>query len=458
MIASAPKARVLVVDDDPLSLELVAAALESDDAVILTAGDPREGLRLARECRPEIVVTDLMMPGMSGMDLLSAILEIDPAAEVILVTAHYSTESAVEAIRRGAADYFNKPVDVARLQNRVAGMVESVLRMRRARRLDSELAEAYSLEGMIGRNPLMLDLFARVRRVAPHFRTALVTGPSGSGKELVARSLHNLSPRAAQPFVVCNCASLTESLADSTLFGHMRGSFTGAVQDKVGLFEAAHGGTLFLDEIGEMPLATQAKLLRAVQQQEVLRIGANTPRKVDVRIVAATNRDLAESIRQREFREDLYFRLSMVHLMLPGLAARPEDLPLLIPHLLRQWSAQSGKQVDGVDHRAMRLLGQYHWPGNVRELENVLAYAAMMTTSETIGVRDLPENFNTPATAGQPAPGGYPMVSLEAMRGLHARKVLEALGGDKTRTAEVLGVSRATLYRLIAEADGTPAD
>jgi transcriptional regulator with PAS, ATPase and Fis domain len=296
----------------------------------------------------------------------------------------------------------------------------------------------------------MLDLFAIIRRVAPHFRTALISGPTGAGKELVAKALHNLGSRPRGPFIVCNCAALTESLAESELFGYMRGSFTGAQQDKAGLFEAASGGTLFLDEIGEMPMAIQAKLLRAVQQQEILRVGSTSPRKVDVRIVAATNRMLKESIAQKEFREDLFFRLSMVQIVLPRLAERREDIPLLIQHFLNHWAAEYGKPIDGIDHRALALLTRHSWPGNVRELENTLGYAVMMARSSMIMPRDFPEEMLH--QEGSPSIGSdsaYPMVSLEEMRQMHARRIVE-LVGDKVQAAAILGVSRATLYRLLS--------
>ncbi len=453
---SGREVRVLVVDDDPLSLELVTAALEQEGVEIASTTDSRQALPMMRAQRPDILILDLMMPGLTGMQVLEQAREQDSTLDVILMTAHYSTESAVEAIQKGAADYFNKPIDVEKLQSRVGGLIEEVRRRQRARRLDEEMVETVRFEGMVARSPVMQDLFARIRRVAPHFRTALVTGPTGTGKELVARALHNLSAKSNGPFVVCNCAALTETIAEGELFGHMRGSFTGAQQDKAGLFEAAHGGTLFLDEIGEMPLSIQAKLLRAVQQQEVLRVGATAPRKVDVRIVAATNRTLKDSIAHKEFREDLFFRLSMVQLTLPRLADRREDIPLLIQHFLDHWSAEYNKPIAGLDHRALTLLTLYAWPGNVRELENTLGYAAMMARSATIMPRDFPEEIlGGPAkAAANPAESStdYPLVSLEEMRRLHARRVVESLGDDKVRAAAILGVSRATLYRLLSDA------
>jgi transcriptional regulator with PAS, ATPase and Fis domain len=278
-----------------------------------------------------------------------------------------------------------------------------------------------------------------------------VTGPTGTGKELVARALHRLSPVSKGPFVVCNCAALPENLIESELFGYLRGSFTGANQDKTGLIESAHNGVLFLDEIGELPLVAQAKLLRAIQHQEVPRIGATTARQVNVRIVAATNRPLRELARVKQYREDLYLRLAMVEIQMPSLADRREDLPLLIRHFVDHYSRHYNKQIEGVTVRAEALLMRHAWPGNIRELENALGYAAMMADSAHIDVQDLPESLRAPAPApAELAPEAHPMVTVREMERIHASKVLELVGNDKVRAAQILGVSRATLYRLLA--------
>ena len=293
---------------------MVSAALEQEGVEILTADDPEQGLKIVREEQPQIVLLDLMMPKMSGMEVLERIIDEDPSIDVILMTAHYSTESAVEAIQKGACDYLNKPLLIERLEERVGRLIADARARRKADALEDELLEAHCFQGMIGRSPLMREVFARVRRIAPHFRTALLTGQTGTGKELVARALHELSPVAKGRFVVCNCAALAENLVESELFGYVRGAFTGANQDKTGMFEHAQGGTLLLDEIGEMPPPVQAKLLRAVQEKEVQRLGSPIIRKVNVRIVAATNRDLRSSLGEKHFREDLFYRLSMVEI------------------------------------------------------------------------------------------------------------------------------------------------
>jgi len=445
-----PKAvALLAIDDDPQCLALLQAALKRPEVEVITAAEPEAGLEVVRRRRPRMVLVDLMLPGVSGVRVMEQILEIDPAIDVVLMTAHYSTESAVEAIQKGASDYMNKPLALDRLRERVDGLIEEARRRERARRLDDELIDACRFEGIIGRSPLMLEVFSRIGRVAPHFRTVLIAGSSGTGKELAAKALHRLSPVAAGPFIVCNCAAIPENLVESELFGHLRGSFTGATNDKAGVFEAAHGGTLFLDEIGEMPLPTQAKLLRAVQNQEVQRVGSTSVRKVNVRIVAASNRDLRIMVREKTFREDLFFRLCMVEIKLPALADRKEDLPLLLRHFIEQFARLYNKPVEGFTRRAETLLFRYGWPGNIRELQNVVGYGCMMTETARIDLHDLPDSFSCESPTTQAGP--VELVSIDEIQKLHARRVLDYLDGDKVRAAEILGVSRATLYRLLAQ-------
>jgi two-component system, NtrC family, response regulator HydG len=454
MTRAEPKITIVAIDDDRQCLNLVSAALEQDGVEIVTSDDPVQGLGIVRRTQARIVLLDLMMPKMPGMELLERIVDADPSTDVILMTAYYSTESAVEAIRKGACDYLDKPLAIERLQERVGRLIAEARTRQKADALDDQLLEAHCFQGMIGRSPLMHEVFARVRRVAPHFRTALVTGPTGTGKELAARALHDLSPVAKGPFVVCNCAALAENLVESELFGYVRGAFTGANQDKIGLFEYAQGGTLLLDEIGEMPLTIQAKLLRAVQQQEVQRLGSPMVRKVNVRIVAATNRDLRSLVAARTFREDLFYRLSMVEIKLPALADRKEDVPLLLRHFVEHFAGQYGKTIEGLTRRAEMVLLRHRWPGNVRELENVIGYGAMMAQSSRIDVHDLPELVASAPSAAMEEEGEHPMVSVHEIQKLHARRVLEGVGGDKVMAAQILKVSRATLYRLLAGDDG----
>ena len=443
-----PSLRLVVIDDDPKNLKFVNFILANAGLEIHTASEPQEGLDLIRRLRPQIVLMDLVMPGVQGMELLQKIVEFDPGIDVILMTGYYSTESAVEAVQKGAADYFPKPFSPEKLRQRIGLIVEEAKRRQRSSTLENELLENFQFEGIIGRSPLMLDLFSKIRRVAPHFRSVLITGPTGAGKELVAKALHQLSG-SGKRFVAVNCSSITESLAESELFGHVKGSFTGANQDKVGVFEYADGGTAMLDEIGEMPLQMQAKLLRVLQNHEVQRVGSPAVTKVDVRVVAATNRDLREMSRQGKFREDLYFRLSAVELKVPSLAERPEDLPLLERHFLKAFAAQYNKAVSGLTRRAQTVLARYPWPGNIRELQNVIEHACMMTESDVIDVRDLPERVQNQAAA---ADADYEvLMSIDQLERRHAQRVLDHVGGNKVRAAEVLGISRTHLYQLLKE-------
>jgi len=379
--------------------------------------------------------------------LLREIVEIDPGTDVILMTGQYSTESAVEAIQIGASDYLPKPFSVEKLRHRVLRLVEDAKRRQRGFKLENDLAENFEFEGSVGRSLLMLELFSKVRRIAPHFRSVLVTGETGVGKDLVAKALHQLSPAREGPFVALNCSSVSETLAESELFGHMKGSFTGAVQDKIGIFEYANRGTALLDEIGDMPLTMQAKLLRVLQNHEVQRVGSPAVRHVDVRVVAATNRDLPEMVRQGKFRQDLYFRLCMVQLKVPSLAERPEDLPLLERHFLRMFAARYKKTFTGITRRAQIALARYPWPGNVRELENVIGHACMMADSEIIDIRDLPDSIREQKPGTQMRNDA--LIPMEQMERLHAERVLGFLGGNKVKTAEILGISRTQLYRIL---------
>jgi DNA-binding NtrC family response regulator len=446
--ANAPALRMVVIDDDPKNLKFVSFILANAGLEIHSASDPQAGLDLIHRLRPKIVLTDLVMPGVQGMELLEKIVEFDPGIDVILMTGYYSTESAVEAIQKGAADYFPKPFSPEKLRQRIALIVDDAKRRQRGSTLENELLENFQFEGIIGRSPLMLELFSKIRRVAPHFRSVLVTGPTGAGKELVAKALHQLSG-SGKRFVAVNCSSITETLAESELFGHVKGAFTGANQDKVGVFEYADGGTAMLDEIGEMPLAMQSKLLRVLQNHEVQRVGSPAVMKVDVRVVAATNRDLQEMARQGKFREDLYFRLSAVELKVPSLAERAEDLPLLERHLLKTFAAQYNKPVAGFTRRAQTVLARYPWPGNIRELQNVIEHACMMAESDVIDVRDLPERVQNQAAAANV--DFEALMSIDQLERRHAQRVLDHVGGNKVRAAEILGISRTHLYQLLKE-------
>jgi len=391
-----------------------------------------------------------MMRIMTCMDILERVLSKDPGVEVILMSGHYSTDSAVEAIQRGARDYLDKPLNLHKLRARISGLLAEVREKEAAFQLERRMMDVFQFEGMIGRSPLMLDVFAKIRRVAPHFQTVLITGPTGTGKELVARALHNLRNAGSGPFAVCNCAAVVDTLFESELFGYAKGAFTGASEDKVGLFEYANRGTVFLDEIGEMPLPAQAKLLRVLQEKEVHRVGSPVPRKVDVRVVAATNRDLTALIKEGKFREDLYYRLGMLEIGLPCLADRKEDLPILERFIVEKYAKQYGKKMNGITRRAQNSLSAYSWPGNVRELENVLSLAVMMAEDNLIDLNDLPKLLLT--SDSEASVQGHKLVTFEELQRVHLQRVMDHVEGDKTRAAEILGVSRSTLYNLLSRA------
>jgi DNA-binding NtrC family response regulator len=443
------KLTLLAIDDDPDILALITAALgREQDLQVLTAIDPERGIEIVSRHRPEIVLIDLRMPRISGMELLEQVLKTDPTIDVILMTAYYTTESAVEAIKKGACDYLNKPFTPEQLLQRVNGLAADIRQRRRAQSLDDELSESCSFEGIVGRSPLMREAFLRLKRIAPHYRTLLISGATGTGKELAAQAIHRLSPVARGPFVVCNCSAIPEALIESELFGHVRGAFTSATSDKAGLFEAADGGALFLDEIGDMPPVSQPKLLRAIQHLEVQRVGSTVPRKVDIRIICASNRDLREEVEAKRFRDDLFYRISMAEVRMPSLAERPDDVLLLVRHFVRRFAESYGKVIRGATRRAEAALLRHPWTGNVRELENAIGYACMIASSSEIDVWDLPDSFGS-KSEGAPA-GAAELISLAEMEHVHARRVLDAVGGDKARACDILGVSRATLYRLLA--------
>ena len=443
---------VAAIDDDKGSLDFIKAALKQQPVEILAHTDPDTGLKMVLERRPQIVLLDLMMPGMNGLEVLDRIVEAAPETEVILITGQYSPESAVEAIRRGASDYITKPINLNVLRDRIGNLVAEAQQRQAALQLDAELLKTYQFEGMIGRSPLMLQVFAKIRRVAPHYRTTLITGASGTGKELVAAALNRLSPVSNNRFAVCNCSAIVETLFESELFGHVRGAFTGAAQEKVGLFEYAHGGTVFLDEIGEISLEMQSKLLRVLENGEIQRVGSPAVKKVDVRVIAATNRNLQELIAEKKFRDDLYYRLSMVEIELPRLSDRREDLTLLERFFIEQFAEQYGKPIKGITPRAQIVLARYPWPGNIRELKSVLGSACMMAEGEMVDVRDLPERIRVrPAeTKNEDSDELLPLAEVERR---HVLRVLEQVAGNKVQAAKILGINRATVYRIVNEPD-----
>ena len=447
-----PALKVLVIDDSLQNLELIREALDQDGVQIIISEDPEVGLELFLEHRPRVVLVDMVMPKVNGLEILERIVAADPGTDVILMTGFYTTESAVEAIQKGACDYLAKPLHIGKLRDRIAGILAEAEKRKQTLRLDQEMVEVYQFEGMVARSPVMLDVFARIRRIAPHYRTVLVNGATGTGKELVAQALHRLSPAKRGALVVCNCSALVETLLESELFGYVRGAFTGANQDRAGLFEEADGGTIFLDEIGELSLAAQAKLLRVLQNRQVQRVGSSTNRPIDVRVVAATHRDLKAMVREGTFREDLYYRLAMVDIALPTLIDRREDLPLLERHFIKKYSLEYNKQISGLTRRAQARMAVYSWPGNVRELENVIGNACMMVDGNLIDIGNLHDNVRLPDPNGdRDNVGNNLLLPLDEVERRHVLRVLEAVGGNKAKAAQILGIGRGTVYQILSK-------
>lgn len=437
--------KIVIIDDTPSSLELLSSALEDRGITVYTTADPKHGISLVRELNPQLVITDLVMPGLSGIEVLTEIMAFAPRTEVILMTAHYTAETAVDAIRKGAADYWQKPVKIGKLRERVDELLDSAQKRQRAGN-QSAASSAVEFEGMLAKSQSMWKLFEVIDKVAPHFRTILVEGPTGVGKDLVARALYRRSKSKGQ-FIALNCSAVVETLFESELFGHIRGAFTGADRDKVGLFAAADGGVLFLDEIGDLPLQAQAKLLRAIQNQEVHRVGSLVPTRVNVKVIAATHKDLKNAVRTGEFREDLFYRLSMVELEVPSLHQRSEDIDLLALNFLQHFSESVRKGVRTITPRALLILRRYHWPGNVRQLEHVIGRAVMLTNRDCIDIDDLPAelvDIQTPTTTQ----GNEPAFLEEQERKL-VETVFREARGNQSESARRLGIGRDALrYKL----------
>lgn len=446
-----PVISVIATDNDLTSLHSVQEVLDQGNLNVRACKVSMENLeRVVRE-QPEIVFLDWIPPVSHGLALLQRIVAALPGTVVVLLANSSSLPSAMEAIQQGATDVLSKSVPAAALRERIRQIVAAERAPRRSGVLRREPPERSSFQGIIGCSPRMLEVFARIRQVAPHFRTVLLTGETGTGKELVARALHNLCPAQRGPFVACNCSAVVETLFESELFGYAKGAFTGAQQDKQGLLEYAHGGTLLLDEVGDMPLGLQSKLLRVLQNQEFQRVGSPVPRTIDIRVIAATNRDLRAMVKAKEFRQDLFYRLSMVEIRLPRLVERREDLPLLEQHLLHRFSAEFKKPVCGLTQRAQAVLAAYCWPGNVRELENILGHACMLSSGEMIDVGDLPPHlFEQGAVMERKLEQILPLGEFERS---YVRRVLVSFDGNKVRTAEALGISRSKLYSLLLKGD-----
>lgn len=445
--------RILVVDDDHGHRTMLRTMLRAWGYNVHDADDGAAAIAVVREQSFDAVLTDVRMARVDGIGALRGILDYNPALPVILMTAYSSVETAVEALRLGAYDYLIKPLDFDQLRNSLSRALEHARLRVENRELRRQISEAQAAcaggTGIFGRSKAMADMLHMLATVAPTEATVLITGESGVGKELAARALHQGSPRATRPLVTVNCAALAESLLESELFGHEKGAFTGAERRRDGRFVQADGGVLFLDEIGEMPLLLQAKLLRALQQGEVQRVGSDRPIIVDVRILAATNRDLREEVKARRFREDLYFRLNVITIDVPPLRKRDEDIPLLAAHFMERFSARNRKKLKGFSPQALDAMLRYSWPGNVRELENAVERAVIMSTGDLITERELPLSLVAEKSGDAEVRDRLSGLSLEELERRAITQTLHDAADNKSEAARRLGITRATLHNKL---------
>jgi DNA-binding NtrC family response regulator len=437
-MTSVTKEQILVVDDAPNTLEILQRNLQAAGYRVFTAMDVASAIQLLQQAPFDLVITDFKMPKASGLDLVHHVRENLKDTEVMMITGYPSVGGAVGAVKAGAAEYLAKPFTDEELLSAVGGILER-LRVRRLAQASS--AERKSLSyGLVGESPAMMKVFREVAKAAPTTATVLISGESGTGKELIARAIHYNSPRASAPFVPVNCAAIPETLLESELFGYVKGSFTGANETRAGFFQTADGGSIFLDEVSATTSLTQVKLLRVLQEREICMIGSARPRKVDIRIVAATNKDLIELIKQGLFREDLYYRLNVVNIALPPLRERRDDVLLLIRYFAGKHAREIGKPEPRFSDQALDVLRHYHWPGNVRELENVIQRLIVMSEGNVIEVADLPQlmRFSGLHMAGF----DRPLAEVEAE---YIYNVLASVNGNRTRAAQILGIDRKTL-------------
>lgn len=449
--------RLLVVDDEPSMREFLEIMLSQDGYEVRTAASGEEGLKLYKSEEPDLILTDVKMPGMSGLDLIKHIHSQDPALPVIAVTAYASADDALRAVREGAYDYLSKPFQIEDLRI----IIRNALEARRLRIENQELKK--SIQGldnfshMVGISTQMQEIFQFIEKVAPSKASVLIIGESGTGKELIAKAIHKNSPRCDKPFIAINCTAIPENLLESEMFGHQRGSFTGALTNKPGLVELAHTGTLFLDEVGEIPISIQAKLLRFLQEHEFRRVGGTDEKKIDVRIIAATNKKLEYEMEKGNFREDLYYRLNVIRIRVPPLREREKDIPLLVNHFLRKFCTEQSKDITKVSSLALRVLCNYQYPGNVRELENIIERCVTLEQSDQLTAQHLPPKLTqSEGGACEIAELDIPSDGIELDRTLEnlerklINRALEMTGGNRSRAARLLGISfRSLRYRLV---------
>jgi len=448
------KSKILVVDDDADTRDLLTEVLEADGYEVVAASGAQEALAAGKAGHFDVILSDIRLgPELNGLDVLRAFKSIQQDSEVILITAFGSMETAIEAVKAGAFDYLSKPFKIDDVLNRVQRALENRNLVRETRNLVPPAVTPAPLSSLVGRSPTMLEVYKKIGMVADSRATVLITGESGTGKELVARAIHSNGPRAGQRFLAVNCGAFTESLLESELFGHVRGSFTGASVNKCGIFEDASGGTVFLDEVSEMSPALQVKLLRTLEMQEVRPVGSNQPIRIDVRMIAASNRNLSDLVADGKFREDLFYRLRVIELDLPPLRDRAEDIPLLVDHFLQKLGAENGRTLT-IAPEALSALIAYAWPGNVRELLNMLESIAALNRSGVITLQGLPAKLHVKPNNGKKGDdlfAGLP--SLEELGRRYLCYVLKVTDNNKSQAAEILGISRNTLYRMAGRQD-----
>jgi len=443
------KAKLLIVDDEKHIREGLEKALSTDGYDVELASDGKDALERIEEGDIDLVITDLKMPNLSGEELMREALDKFPYLPIIILTGHGTIENAVEAMRNGAYDYLTKPLNIDKLSLIVNRALENSSLKRQYRELLNQLKKKYSFENIIGKSTTMKQVFETIEQVAPSRANVLIYGESGTGKEVIADAIHHNSPRRDRSYVKVHCAALPETLLESELFGHEKGSFTGAIARKRGRFELANTGTIFLDEIGEINIQTQVKLLRVIQEREFERVGGEEPIKVDVRIISATNKSLKEEIEKGNFREDLYYRLDVVSIHVPPLRERTDDIPLMVHKFIEEVSAENNKEIEGITNGALQALMSYKWPGNVRELRNVIESIVVLTKSKVITEQELPSYILAKdEKSSLRVPAGIDLAEAEKRFILFT---LENTGGNKTKASEVLKIGRKTLHRKLAE-------
>lgn len=440
---------ILVVDDDRETRELLREVLGEEGYHVITAASGEEALETGKQECFDVIISDMKLgPNLTGLDVLRTYKALHPESEVILITAFGTMETAIQSLKAGAFDYLSKPFKIDELLVQVGRALENRELIRENRNLKRQLSTQAQLSSLVGRTPAMLEVYKKIAMVSDSRSTVLICGESGTGKELVAKAIHHNGPRAERRFYAINCGALTESLLESELFGHVRGSFTGAIENKRGIFEEASGGTVFLDEVAEMSPALQVKLLRALEEQEVRRVGSNQTIAIDVRIISASNRNLAECVEQGRFRQDLYYRLRVIEIELPPLRGRTEDIPLLVEHFLKGFESERGR-IFSISPQALSALLAYSWPGNVRELENALEAAAALNRSGVLALEDFPPKVVGEQRDGNRLDSFYTdLPSLDELEKRYLVHVLKVTGENKAKTAGILGINRKTLYRM----------